>query len=186
MADPKLLEAIQKLRVIDSEGQFVSIDPLYLNPFSLRNLAGELGVAIFSQCKECGVGAVIGSSAGGSFSLAHLVAHQLSLLVGGRKEIISVFLDRGKEEEIEGEMVPTFSLRPAFAKAIEGKPVFVVDGMLQTGRTVKRMCQTLVQAHASVVGLGVICQVGEAFSGVLGVNKFVSVVKIRAATAKAA
>ncbi len=186
MVDNKVFAALQKLGVINTEGQFVSIDPLYVSPFWLRNLAGELGVAIFSHCKESGIGAVVGSSAGGNFSLAHLLAHQLSLLFGGRKEVLSVFLDRGEEKEIEGERVPTFSLRPTFAEAIKGKPVFVVDGVLQTGRTVKGMCHTLVEAHASVVGIGVICQVGKAFSGALGINKLLSVVEVPAAKAQAA
>lgn len=94
------------------------------------------------------IDAVVGPVVGG-VALAQWTAHHLSLLQG--KEVLAICAD--KEES-------SFVIRRGQDKFITGKKILVVEDILTTGGSVKKVIETVRSLNGEVVGVGALCNRG--------------------------
>jgi orotate phosphoribosyltransferase len=90
------------------------------------------------------VGVVIGPAMGGII-LSQWVAHHLSELTG--REVLAVFA-----EKVGGG--DTFTIRPSYTKSITGERVLVVEDVLTTGGSAKKVVEITRVYGGHVVGVG--------------------------------
>ena len=112
---------------------------------------------------------VVVEPATGSVIIAQGVAYQLSLLK--QKEIMSAYAKK------EGN---DFIFRRGYAKKITGKRVLMVEDVINTGGTVRKIIETVRHIGGKVVGLGAFCNRGEVTANsVISSPKFMALLNIR-------
>ena len=94
------------------------------------------------------IDAVVGPVVGG-IALAQWTAHHLSLLQG--KEVLAICAD--KEED-------SFLIKRGQDKFITGKKILVVEDILTTGGSVRKVVRTIERLGGEVIGVGALCNRG--------------------------
>jgi orotate phosphoribosyltransferase len=97
-----------------------------------------------------GVDVVIAPAVGGVI-LSQWVAHHLTELSG--HEVIGVYAEKSEDGE-------TFVIRRGYDKLVAGKEVLVVEDILTTGGSAKKVIEATRSIGGYVVGLGVLCNRG--------------------------
>lgn len=100
--------------------------------------------------------AVVGPVVGG-VALAQWTAHHLSLLQG--KEVLAICAD--KEEDY-------FVIKRGQDKFITGKKILVVEDILTTGGSVKKVVETIKLLGGEIIGIGALCNRGGVTSEQIG------------------
>lgn len=124
---------------------YVNKDAVY--PYTEK--ISKLCSFIAEDFEEIEIDTVIGPVVGG-VALAQWTAHHLSKLQG--KEIFAVCADKS-----EGG---GFEIKRGQDKFIKGKKVLVVEDILNTGGSVKKVVETVEEKGGEVVGVGALCNRG--------------------------
>lgn len=110
----------------------------------------ELCRAIAQQFAEDGVDVVIAPAIGGVI-LSQWTAHHLSGITG--REVFGLYAE--KTENGDG-----FVIKRGYDKLVAGKNVLVVEDVLTTGGSAKKVVEAVRVLGGNVIGLGVLCNRG--------------------------
>ena len=101
---------------------------------------------------DCNVQVVIAPAIGGVI-LMQWTAHHLSEMTG--REVLGIYAE--KEKAVGGD---TFVIKRGYDKLVAGKNVLVVEDILTTGGSVKKVIEVTRVLGGNIVGLGVLCNRG--------------------------
>lgn len=105
--------------------------------------------AMAEHFKDSNVEAVIGPAVGAAI-LSQWVAHHLSEMNG--RDVLSVYADK--------DGMGGFLLKRGYDKLCAGKRVLVVEDLMTTGGSVKKVIDIMRANGSEVVGVGVVCNRG--------------------------
>ena len=108
----------------------------------------QLCRAIAERFADSGVEVVIARSIGGVI-LSQWVAHHLTDITG--REVLGVYSEK------DGD---SFVIKRGYDKIVQGKKVLVVEDVLTTGGSAKKVIEATRALGGDVVGLGVLCNRG--------------------------
>lgn len=159
------------LRVLESVGAMIT-DSHVIYESGLHGRAYVNKDALFahvgttsSLCKEIarrfrneGVEAVIGPAIGGVI-LSQWVAHHLSHQ--NAREVISAYAEKHGDD---------FVIKRGYDKLIDGRRVLVVEDVITTGRSLRKVVQVARHVGGIVIGAGILCNRGGVTSGDLDVS----------------
>jgi len=125
--------------------KYINKDALY--PFTKET--SNLCRAMAERFKEDGVEAVIGPAVGAAI-LSQWVAHHLSEMTG--RNVAAVYADKNGEGG--------YIVKRGYDRVIEGKKTLVVEDLMTTGGSVKKVIEASRAAGADIVGVMVMCNRG--------------------------
>lgn len=125
---------------------YVNKDAIYPH----TDITRELTKAMAQSFADQGVDVVVAPVVGGVI-LSQWVAYHLSEIEN--KKVLGVYAE--KTADASG-----FELRRGYAKLVEGKKVLVVEDILNTGGSVKKVVDMLKPLQAKVIGVAAICNRG--------------------------
>lgn len=131
---------------------YVNKDAVYPHTTKISRLCQFIAEDFESEEIDAVVGPVVGGVA-----LAQWTAHHLSLLQG--KEVLAICAD--KEED-------SFVIKRGQDEFITGKKILVVEDILTTGGSVKKVIETIRSLGGKVVGIGALCNRGGVTSDQIG------------------
>ena len=102
---------------------------------------------------------VVIAPAVGGVILSQWVAYHLTLM--SDDEVLSVYADRGSDGG-------SFVIKRGYDRLIAGKNVLVVDDIITTGRSGRKVVEAVRSHNGTVVGLGAICNRGKVSMADLG------------------
>lgn len=139
---------------------------LYSFPEETYLFCREIAEEFVTDCVEV----VIGPQTGGAI-LSRWTAHHLTLRTKRRK-VSGVYAEKWQGKD-------TFVIPRRFGENITDRNVLVVDDVLTTGRTVKKVIEAVRIIGGKVIGLGVLCNRGGVTSqNVANVPKLASLANI--------
>ena len=108
--------------------------------------------AIAEGFRDDDIEVVIGPAMGGII-LAQWTAFHLTRMANGKRQVLAVYAEKipGGED---------FVIKRGYDKLIAGKKVLVVEDVLTTGGSAKKVIQTTRVVGGNVIGLGVLCNRG--------------------------
>lgn len=109
----------------------------------------DLCRAIAEQFAGDGVDVVVAPAIGGVI-LSQWTAHHLSEITGA--EVLGVYAEKTEND--------AFVIKRGYDKIVAGKNVLVVEDVLTTGGSVKKVIETVRALGGNVIGLGVLCNRG--------------------------
>ena len=124
---------------------YVNKDALYPHTQATADLCGRIAAHFAGAQPEVVAGPTIGG-----VLLAQWVAHQCSPLPDGRRALAVIAEEQG------GERV----FRRGYADLIPGRRVLVVEDILTTGGSARKVVDAVRALGGEVVGLGVLCNRG--------------------------
>lgn len=125
---------------------YLNKDALFAHPAETSAICRNIAYGFYE--KRLPIGAVIGPVVGGAI-MAQWVAYHLSQYFGGK--VLAVYADK------EGD---GFVIKRGYDKLIEGMSTLVVEDVLTTGGSAKKVVLATRGVGANVVGLGAICNRG--------------------------
>jgi len=148
---------------------YINKDAVYMHPMKVYPLCRYIA----KQFVDDGIEVVIAPAMGGVI-LSQWVAYHLSKMT--RRDVLAVYAE--KDEAIKG-----FVIKRGYDKAIKGKKVLVVEDVLTTGGSAKKVVE-LVRAHGGIiVGLAALCNTGGVTSSdVANPPKFFALIDINVET----
>jgi orotate phosphoribosyltransferase len=126
--------------------KYINKDALYVTPREVSRLCE----AMAGRVLELNADVVIGPAVGAAI-LAQWVAHHLSLMTG--RDISGVYADKDGEGG--------FVIKRGYDKVIEGKRVVVVEDLITTGGSIKKVIDVVKKMGGEVVGAVAICNRGD-------------------------
>lgn len=159
---------------------YVNKDAIYPNTAEVS----QLGRALAQQFADNQVQIVLGPAIGGVI-LSQWTADHLTRLTG--QKVLSVYAEKEGSKLASSSYGPlppkyedAFVIKRGYGQLIPGKNVLVVEDVLTTGGTAKRVVEAVRAIGGNVVGLGAICNRGAVTSkDVGGVPKFVALTQIK-------
>jgi orotate phosphoribosyltransferase len=129
----------------------------------------QLCRAIAETYRGDAVEVVLGPAVGGTI-LSQWVAHHLSEING--REVLAVYADKGENDG--------FVIRRGYDRLMRGKRVLLVEDVLTTGGSAKKVVEAARGVGAEVVGLGAICNRGGVTAKDLGdIPRFTALLDVR-------
>ena len=128
---------------------YVNKDSLYLHPTATERLCGEMA----RHYDAAAVDVVAGPTIGGVI-LSQWVAWHLSR-VRASGETLAVYAE---EDDVDGEKARVF--RRGYDQQVAGKRVVIVEDILTTGGSARKVIAAARALGAEVVGLSVLCNRG--------------------------
>lgn len=125
--------------------KYINKDALY--PFT--DETSNLCRAMAERFKDSGVDVVIGPAVGAAI-LSQWVAHHLKEMTG--REIFAVYADKDGDGG--------FIVKRGYDRLIDGKKTLVVEDLMTTGGSVKKVIDASRKAGADIVGVTAICNRG--------------------------
>lgn len=125
----------------------------YVNKDAVYPHTKEISVlcrAIAAWFADYGVKVVIAPAIGGVI-LSQWVAHHLSEITG--REVLSVYAEKAESGD-------TFVIKRGYDKIVAGKNVLVVEDVLTTGGSAKKVIEATRALGGKIIGLGVLCNRG--------------------------
>lgn len=147
---------------------YVNKDALYPHTDVTSRLCESIA-KVFAPEK---VEAVIAPAIGGVI-LSQWVAHHLTALTG--KKVLSLYAEKSPTDD-------SFLVRRGYEKLLPKRKILVVEDVLTTGGSVKKVVQTCKSLGADVVGVAALCNRGEISATQLGVSKLHSLVRVNLAS----
>ena len=155
MNEEQVLEILQKVGAFRA-GHFVFVSGLHADTYVNKNAMSPYTPEMSTLCrgiaelfKGQGVEAVVGPSTGGII-LSQWVAYHLSELEG--REVYGVYADK------DGE---AFVIKRGYDEVIKGKKTLVVEDLVTTGGSLKKVVAEARRVGADVVGAVAICNRGD-------------------------
>ncbi|MEX0918621.1 MAG: phosphoribosyltransferase family protein [Candidatus Paceibacterota bacterium] len=125
---------------------YLNKDALYPHTVETSRLCRVLADRFAADCPQ-----VVISPAIGGVILSQWVAHHLSRING--RQIFGVYAEKSEDGD-------TFVIKRGYDKFIVGKKVLVVEDVLTTGGSAKKVVEATRAIGGHVVGLGVLCNRG--------------------------
>ncbi|MFH1412725.1 MAG: phosphoribosyltransferase family protein [bacterium] len=155
MSQKEILELFNKVGAIITDSHIVYTSgkhgTAYINKDALfphNKETSKLCRIIAQKFVKDDVHAVIGPAVGGAI-LSQWTAYHLSELA--EREVLGVYADKVEER---------FVIKRGYDKLIANKNVLVVEDVLTTGGSVKKVINATHDAGGNVIGLGVLCNRG--------------------------
>lgn len=162
MNEAQVLETLQKVGAFRS-GHFVFVSGLHADTYVNKNAMypytremSELCKGIAELFKGQGIDAVVGPSTGGII-LSQWVAHHLSDMEG--KQIYSTYADKDGEG---------FVIKRGYDELIKGKNIIVVEDLVTTGGSLRKVIEAARGAGANVAGAVAVCNRGAVTKEMIG------------------
>lgn len=172
--EEKVKKILAKANAVLTDGHFVYVSAKhgdkYINKDAIyphTKLVRELTKMWAEDFKKSGVEVVVGPAMGGVI-LSHDTAAELSKIL--KKDIPGVYAEK------DGEGGFTFTR--GYDAFVKGKNVLVVEDILTTGGSVKKVIQMTKKAGGKVVGLGVIANRGNVKAKDIGVKKINALINL--------
>lgn len=125
--------------------KYMNKDALYVTPREISRLCEAMAARMLEHSPDVVIGPAVGAAI-----LAQWVAHHLSLMTG--KDISGVYADKDGEGG--------FVIKRGYDKVIAGKRVLVVEDLVTTGGSIKKVIDVTKKAGGEVVGAIAICNRG--------------------------
>lgn len=135
---------------------YVNKDALYPHTTATSAVCAQIA----EQFADAAVDVVAGPTVGGVI-MAQWTAHHLSRISG--REVLAVYA-----EEVQEEGGARRSFRRGYDALVAQKRVLVVEDILTTGGSARKVVEAVVAAHGEVVGVGVLCNRGGISASDLG------------------
>jgi orotate phosphoribosyltransferase len=143
--------------------RYINKDAIYVHP----RLTGELCLYLAGRFLAERPQVVVGPAMGGLI-LSQWVAYQLSELV--HSDAMSVYAEKSADGG--------FVVKRGYDKIVAGKTVLVVEDVLTTGGSVKKVVEVVRAIGGEVVGVGAICNRGGVTAFDIGAPRLESLVNI--------
>ena len=125
---------------------YVNKDAVYLH----TGITSDLCQAIAEQFVDDGIEAVIAPAVGG-VALSQWTAYHLSKISG--REVLAVYAEKSESGD-------AFVIKRGYDKVVPGKNVLVVEDVLTTGGSAKKVIEAVRAIGGNIIGLGVLCNRG--------------------------
>jgi len=126
--------------------QYMNKDAIYPH----TELTSQLCEEIAKRFEKSGVEVVLAPALGGII-LSQWVAHHLTRLL--KKEILGVYAEKSPEGD-------SFLLKRGYDQLVKGKKVLILEDVLTTGISVKRVVELTRACGGDIVGVGALCNRG--------------------------
>lgn len=174
MDEANVLDMLQKVGAFRA-GHFVFVSGLHADTYVNKNAMypytremSELCRGIAEMFKGKGIDAVIGPATGGII-LSQWVAHHLSDLDG--HQVYGVYADKDGDG---------FVIKRGYNDAIKGKNVLVVEDLVTTGGSLRKVIEAARSEGANVVAAIAICNRGDVTKEMVGnPPEFVSLLTVQ-------
>jgi len=133
---------------------YVNKDALYPHTELTSLLCKQ--IALHFQAKQ--IDAVLAPALGGII-LSQWTSHHLSQLTG--REVLGVYAEKSSENE-------SFVIKRGYDSLIKNKKVLVIEDILTTGKSVKKVIETARTIPCEVVGVAALCNRGGVTSSSIG------------------
>lgn len=143
---------------------YVNKDAIYPHTEATRELCGMWA----EDFKDKNVDVVVGPAMGGVI-LSHDTASELSRITG--RDIPGIYAEKGKEDD--------FVFTRGYEDFVRGKRVLVVEDVLTTGGSAKRVIDAVRKLDGEVVGLAVIANRGNVKPEDVGVDSIDALINVR-------
>lgn len=154
MDEAKVLEILQKVGAFRA-GHFVFVSGLHADTYVNKNAMypythsmSELCLGIAQRFAGKGVEAVVGPETGGII-LSQWVAYHLSELE--KREVYGVYADKDRSKGDSGDALQ-FVIKRGYDQVIAGKKTLVVEDLVTTGSSLRKVVEAAKGAGAEVVG----------------------------------
>lgn len=191
MDETSILKQLQKRNAIITDSHvvytsgkhgsaYVNKDAAYPDTFLISKLCMEIAMAF----EDYGIEVVVGPEKG-AIILSQWVAYHLSQIT--EQEVFSVYAEKeitlipdpeNKARKCYAE-TGKFFLGRGYAELIKQKRVLVVEDIITTGGTVKKVVEAIELLKCGVAGIGAICNRSGLAAPDLGVSSFFSVLNIK-------
>lgn len=155
MDEAKVLEILQKVGAFRA-GHFVFVSGLHADTYVNKNAMypytramSELCKGVAEMYKGQNIDAVVGPATGGII-LSQWVAYHLSELEG--REVYSTYADKDGDN---------FVIRRGYDELIRGKNILVMEDLVTTGGSLKKVVEAARAAGATVAAAVAVCNRGE-------------------------
>lgn len=150
---PKALDILTRHQAIISNGHFIYTSGKHGSHYVNKDAIYPQTSSISQLCEWMAEGfskdpidVVLGPALGG-IVLSQWTAFHLSKLMG--KEVLALFAEKSQEGE--------FIIKRGYDEIIKGKKVLIVEDILNTGGSAKKIVELVVASGAEVVGVSVLC-----------------------------
>ncbi|MCK4946244.1 MAG: phosphoribosyltransferase [Alphaproteobacteria bacterium] len=175
MNEQEILKILGKVNAVVTDSHIVYTSgkhgTAYINKDAIyphTKETSQLCRAIAERFADSGVEVVIAPSIGGVI-LSQWVAHHLTDITG--REVLGVYSEK------DGD---SFVIKRGYDKIVQGKKVLVVEDVLTTGGSAKKVIEATRALGGDVVGLGVLCNRGGITSqDIANPQKFVSLINVK-------
>jgi orotate phosphoribosyltransferase len=157
LTEQEVLQLLQEAKAVITNSHFVYTSrkhgSAYVNKDAVyphTQMTSALCQAMAEKFVDEGVDVVIAPAVGGVI-LTTWVAHHLSELCG--REVLAVYAEKAEDSD-------TFVIKRGYDKLVAGKRVLVVEDVLTTGGSAKKVVEATRAAGGYVVGLSVLCNRG--------------------------
>ncbi|KKW38899.1 hypothetical protein A3I46_01950 [Candidatus Kaiserbacteria bacterium RIFCSPLOWO2_02_FULL_54_13] len=151
---------------------YINKDALYPHTRETSNLCCEIA----ERFSNDSVDVVIAPAVGGVI-LSQWVAYHLTEITG--REVLGVYADKDSGRGGDGFIRDEFVIKRGYDKLIAGANVLVVEDLLTTGGSVRKVVAAVRAEHGNVVGVGVLCNRGGVTpADIGGAKKLVALVNI--------
>lgn len=147
--DNEVLEILKKTNTINDNSHFVYTHgkhaKSYVNKDALyphTKYTSRIAEIIAQKYKEAPIDIVVGPSLGGII-LSQWTAHHLSLLKN--KEVLSIYTEKTPEKD------QIFTR--GFDKIVKGKKVLIVEDIVTTGGSVKKVINSVIKSEGEVIAV---------------------------------
>ena len=158
---------------------YINKDAIYPHTLATSRLCR----AIAKRFADDNVEVVIAPAIGGVI-LSQWTAHHLSEITG--REVLGIYAEKEGMELISSSYCPfppkyedKFVIKRGYAQLITGRRVLVVDDVLTTGGSVKKVIEAIYRLGCAIVGVGVICNRGGITAESVGVPKLEALVNAK-------
>lgn len=148
---------------------YINKDAVFPYTRIIKRLCGEIA----DHFGRVDVDIVAGPAIGGAI-LAQYVAYYLCR-PEDQKEVLAIYAEEAIDEK--GEKIKIF--KRGYDKRIPGKRVLVVEDVLTTGGSAKKVIEAVRKLGGEVVGLGVLCNRGEVKPENVGVEEIFALSEIK-------
>jgi len=125
---------------------YINKDAIYLRPYFTKKLCQ----AIAEQFADDKVEVIIAPAIGGVI-LSQWTAYHLSEITG--REVFGVYAEKAESGD-------AFIIKRGYDKVVAGKNILVVEDVLTTGSSAKKVVETTRVLGGNVIGLGALCNRG--------------------------
>jgi orotate phosphoribosyltransferase len=143
---------------------YVNKDALYPHTRETSYVCSQIA----EQCAELDIEVVAGPTIGGVV-MSQWVAYHLTRLTG--REVLAVYAE---EEGVTGYRI----FRRGYENILPSRRVLVVEDIVTTGGSVRKVITAAQALGATVVGVGVLCNRGSVTAARLNVPHFLSLVNV--------
>lgn len=174
MSEDEVLEILQKVGAFRS-GHFVFVSGLHADTYVNKNAMypytremSKLCLGIAEMFKGKNIDVVVGPATGGII-LSQWVAYHLSELEG--REVYGIYADKDGEGG--------FVIKRGYDELIKGKKVIVVEDLVTTGGSLRKVVEAVRTIGGTVAGAVAICNRGDVTKEAVGnPPEFVSLLKV--------